>query len=368
MLKAAPLIHSRTKFIDFRTHLFARPEDFNTTDVEKTKKYILSSTLSVEELDRSSECRKLIFINGDNVIFGITAFMAYFNSRSNNALKDILVDQTGIRDIYLFVGLVVKKSALNCAIAFPDDKYFVKAIEQYLIPRWEEKSHYEGSLNASLTQYDFCIESDELTNSDIMEINTEYINKTMVFPNPNNLSETSLGMAIREIVNGKDVSVCTNFPIYEIKKSFFMNATSSGISENTILCNSFNEKETTTDFSNEQNKEISPKPQPIKVHDDTNAKKKIQNIVKHLLCIGAIVICGSYIIFADKKMITYVLIASGVGLGALIVEIIDLINHSDFSKTTKDTDELKAERYHDITVDKRKKNNNEKNNDDIFKL
>ena len=364
-LMAAPLIHSRTKFIDFRNQFFARPEDFNTTDVKEIKKYILSSTTSIEELDKS-DCRKLILTNGDNVIFGITAYMTYFNNISNNALEDILVDKSGRRGIYLFVGLVVKKCDLNSAIVFPDDRYFVEAIKRYLIPRWEEMSHDEGSLNATLTQYDVCIKSDGLMNSNIMKINTVDINRTMVFPN--NLRETSLNMAIREIVDGKDVSVCTNIPVYEIKQSFFMNATSGSVSENTILYNSLNVKEIKTGFSNEKNKEISSKTQSPKVHTDTNNKKKTQNIAKHLLCIGAIVICGSYVIFADKKMILSVLITSGIGLVALIAEIIDLFNHSNLSKATKSTEELKPERHQEFTVDERKINNNEKNNDDIFKL
>ena len=78
---AAPIIHARTKDIDFRSGLLTIPEHFNNSDVQWARKYILDSTRYFELAGEDG--RWTAFCNEDVVVTGVSIYIENLYKKCN---------------------------------------------------------------------------------------------------------------------------------------------------------------------------------------------------------------------------------------------------------------------------------------------
>jgi len=95
----APIVHSRTAHLDFRSNFIVSPHDFTDRDLTWAKEYILATTTYPEQL-RSGGVRWSIFSCKRYLVAGATCM-------SRELSEDCVHDQFG-RPLFAFVGYVTK--------------------------------------------------------------------------------------------------------------------------------------------------------------------------------------------------------------------------------------------------------------------
>ena len=149
---AAPIIHARTKNVDFRTKLLVRPEDFTDSKSENVRGYILSSTAFFELA--GSEGRRVVLCDDKHVITGVSIKIASLSEVCGRKSKYCYVED-GKRSNYAFIGLVVPKTEIRQAFDVPLTLLF-DLYEKYMEQRWDEAdipANYEP-VKAAYEQFD----------------------------------------------------------------------------------------------------------------------------------------------------------------------------------------------------------------------
>lgn len=141
----AAVIHSRTRYRDFREGLLVRPADMTETQAYQWKRQLLRCTREPEEMRTRHQVRRAVICDG---MYGVAGVAAYFRDIAGGSFED-----EGRRPAYGFVGFVWKTDSLFRPSAFPSMEDFRHLIEEYVIPRWEEPKNGKDAEKATLSDY-----------------------------------------------------------------------------------------------------------------------------------------------------------------------------------------------------------------------
>lgn len=341
-IKAAPLIHSRTAFCDFRSNFLCHPKAMSQIQIDRLKEVILQSTHSMEELHDEGGLRKIIYSEDDYIVFGITAYLKDIYAINNETDNKVIFSEERARPTYAFIGFVFGKTECSDITSFPKIENFISAVERYIVPRWNEKRHSDDVDTATLTDYNSNIVFEDSKYVNSCELNISSSEKVKIFNTKE--SEHIISASIQEVSKGKKVSVCTNLAYKsDAEKSFFMNVSCRKV-DVPITCNNGNSLK---DNGRGKDKPASELYLKDKIYSEQysydknatfNKKKKesssgTKKLTGHLVKAGIIIASGAYLIFAAKKTAALIILSAGVGMIALISEVSVLIkDDTDKSK------------------------------------
>ncbi|MDE5696718.1 MAG: hypothetical protein K2I96_04780 [Lachnospiraceae bacterium] len=145
----APIIHARTKDVDFRSGLLTIPENFKDSDVQWARKYILDSTRYFELAGEDG--RWTAFCNKDVVVTGVSIYIENLYKKCNRRPCYAQVD--GRRKNYAFIGFVIQKSDITEAFDVPYSM-LLEQYEKYMELRWDDSiDDTSNSLLATRAKY-----------------------------------------------------------------------------------------------------------------------------------------------------------------------------------------------------------------------
>lgn len=142
---AAAIIHSRTRYRDYREGLLARPADMTKAQAYQWKRQLLRCTGEPEEMRAGHQVRQAVICDG---VYGVAGVAAYFRDIATGSFED-----EGRRPAYGFVGFAWKNDSLFCPSGFPSMEDFRLLVERYVIPRWEEPKNGKDTEKATLSGY-----------------------------------------------------------------------------------------------------------------------------------------------------------------------------------------------------------------------
>lgn len=130
---AAPIIHARTRDVDFRAGLLVKPEDFSDDRTRWARKYILDSTRFFELA--GPEGRWAAFCDQKVAVAGVSIRIGQLYRLCGKEPKYDKVN--GKRTNYAFIGIAVPKSEIGEAfqVTYP---MLLDIFEKYMALRWEE--------------------------------------------------------------------------------------------------------------------------------------------------------------------------------------------------------------------------------------
>lgn len=180
-INAAVIIHSRTRYRDFREGLLVRPADMTGEQAYRWKKQILRCTREPEEMRTGHQVRRAVIGDG---VYGAVGVAAYFRDLATGSFED-----EGRRPAYGFVGLIWKIDSFFQPCTFPSMEVFQGLVESYVVPRWEEPKNTKDAEAATLSAYQECWDE------------TAYVD-----------ADTAVRQALEQAVRGENVFYCTGLP------------------------------------------------------------------------------------------------------------------------------------------------------------
>lgn len=178
---AAVIVHSRTRYRDFREGLLVRPADMTEEQMYQWKKQILRCTREPEEMRARHQARRAVIGDG---VYGAVGVAVYFRDLATGSFED-----EGRRPAYGFVGYIWKINSFFRPRVFPSMEDFRNLLMKYVIPRWEEPKNGKDSEKTTLSAYEECWDETE----------------------PSEL-ERSVQQALEQAVRGEKVFFCTGLP------------------------------------------------------------------------------------------------------------------------------------------------------------
>lgn len=112
-MRAAPIMHTRTYHCDFNAEFMVRPEQFRADDINRTRKYVLEATDSIDSLQGE---RWLVVDDGRYRTAGVVGFLKDICTKCDLTeeqkikSQELFCDDKG-RLVYAFIGLVIDISA-----------------------------------------------------------------------------------------------------------------------------------------------------------------------------------------------------------------------------------------------------------------
>lgn len=182
--RAAAMIHSRTRYRDYREGLLARPGDMTEAQAYQWKQQLLRCTGEPEEMRAGHQVRRAVICDG---IYGVAGVAAYFRDIATGSFED-----EGRRPAFGFVGLVWKNDSPFHPSGFPSMADFRLLVEKYVIPRWEEPKNGR--------------DAEKATPSDYREQWTGWAGVQQAD------DDVLLGQALEQAVRGERVFFCTGLP------------------------------------------------------------------------------------------------------------------------------------------------------------
>lgn len=147
-LKVAPIIHARTREVDFRSELLVVPEDFDRQATQWARTYIIDSTSSFEL--SGADGRRAAFCNGQYVVNGLSIRIGDLYRLCGKPAKYDTVN--GTRANYGFIGFVLHKKDLLEPFDIPYSA-FLDVYETYMALRWEDSVDKQSSLRHTSVPY-----------------------------------------------------------------------------------------------------------------------------------------------------------------------------------------------------------------------
>lgn len=149
-LRAAAIIHGRTKNVDFRAGLLVQPSGFTEQDVKRARKYITDSTRYFELAGPGG--RRVVFTVGKYLITGISIKISELYKLSDREAKYTYVDNK--RDNFGFIGLAIPIEDITAPFQFPYD-ILIDQYEKYMELRWEDsEEHPKEAYKPSLSDFE----------------------------------------------------------------------------------------------------------------------------------------------------------------------------------------------------------------------
>lgn len=149
IISAAPIIHARTKNVDFRSNLLVVPTSFDSFDIQWVRKYITDSTRYFELVNELG--RKVVCSNEKHIIVGLSIRIMDLYRLCNREPQYDRVD--GNRVNYAFIGFALEKDTVTEPVDISYSNY-LEQYEKYMDLRWNDSINSSASLLH--TKVDFC--------------------------------------------------------------------------------------------------------------------------------------------------------------------------------------------------------------------
>ena len=144
----AAIIHSRTRYRDYREGLLVCPSDMTREEVYQWKQRLLCCTENPEEMREGHLVRRAVICDG---VYAVAGVAAYFRDLYSGSFED-----EGRRPVHGFVGFAWKVDSpylSACSRRFPSRQELGRLVETYVIPRWEEPKNGRDAEKATLSDY-----------------------------------------------------------------------------------------------------------------------------------------------------------------------------------------------------------------------
>lgn len=151
-ISAAPIIHARTKDVDFRANLLVVPDDFSQQDVQWARKYIADSTRYFELA--GNDGRRVVFSNDSFVVSGISIRIGDLYRMCGKQPQYDKVD--GNRTNYAFIGLVFRRNQIKNPFDISHCEY-LDIFEKYMDLRWSDSNSPEALLHTKAAYEDITL-------------------------------------------------------------------------------------------------------------------------------------------------------------------------------------------------------------------
>lgn len=143
-ISTAPIIHARTRDVDFRANFLVAPTPFSASDILWCRNYITESTRYFETVRKDG--RRVFFCNDDFVIIGISITIQNLFDLCQVPPKYHLVD--GNRTNYGFIGFAFPRSEVKFPFEIPYSM-FLAQYQKYMDLRWNDSGNSNDSLLAT---------------------------------------------------------------------------------------------------------------------------------------------------------------------------------------------------------------------------
>lgn len=150
-LNYAPVIHARTKYVDFRKGLLVLPSDFSDTDAGYVHSLVLDSTRFFELAGTSG--RRIVFGNGKFIVSGISIVFQELFKLCNKEPEFNRVDHENGRLAYGFVGIVISVSGKHTLFDIPNE-VFLDIYSKHIQTRWEETTETKDVFDSKRVAYE----------------------------------------------------------------------------------------------------------------------------------------------------------------------------------------------------------------------
>ncbi len=217
----APIIHARTRDVDFRSRLLVIPDDFSDADIQWARKYITDSTRYFELV--GAEGRRVIFCNRSYIVQGISIMIRDLYRVCGRKPQYEIVD--GGRENYAFIGVVAHRGELTHPVDIPQS-WFLEKFQEYMNLRWSDPVGPAASLEPTRVSYAPAKfpQSRDIYDGPIDAGQGKAVLHTGTVP-----LDALLARVQKMIIKGDDVSFCSDLPnASSIVQSDFVIATSPG--------------------------------------------------------------------------------------------------------------------------------------------
>lgn len=151
-ISAAPIIHARTKDVDFRANLLVVPDDFSQQDVQWARKYIADSTRYFELA--GNEGRRVVFSNDSFVVSGVSIRISDLYRLCGKQPQYDKVD--GNRTNYAFIGFVFPRNQIQNPFDISLCVY-LDMFEKYMALRWSDSNSPEALMHTRAAYEDISL-------------------------------------------------------------------------------------------------------------------------------------------------------------------------------------------------------------------
>lgn len=219
MVRAAMIVHTRTRLCDFPSTLAVCPSVLGSSELEQMRRQILTATRSIDSM-RQNDVRYMVYTCGSYIVSGMVSFLKNLTD-DPAADEKFFKDEKG-RSIYAFVGFLFPKG--TSVTPRLDKKVLWDHFKSYMEPVWER--------TVLDTQASNFVEMDFSPAGEMAPPKTESVaGLTLSIMGADDASIFSywLGQALR----GKDVSFCSNITDFRVvkEKSFHIMTTTANIVE-----------------------------------------------------------------------------------------------------------------------------------------
>ena len=229
-INAAPLIHARTAYVDFRSAMLFVPQDWEDSKVKWARSFITASTRYFELAGTNG--RRLVFSDGIHIVTGISICISdLYKLCGDTTTEYAYVD--GKRTNYAFIGLVIRNEDLKSAFDIPLS-VFLSVYQKYIAMRWNERQSNQG--NQAWENMKVPYEMFDLSNAEeVLDIETiggrvtrTDISIERIVQADVSTREALVAGTLSEILKGKyRFSFCSDMPnVKSIKESDFKLVTS----------------------------------------------------------------------------------------------------------------------------------------------
>lgn len=200
---AAPIIHARTRDVDFRAGLLVKPEDFSEDRTRWARKYILDSTRFFELA--GPEGRWAAFCDQKVAVAGVSIRIGQLYRLCGKEPKYDKVN--GNRANYAFIGIAVPKSEIGEAfqITYP---LLLDLYEKYMALRWED-----GIGGSSLEAIRAGYESMEVPEAEeVCQVEFLDFSQRQIYDFSIGTAQSLVSRMLLEMKNQEELSFCWDMP------------------------------------------------------------------------------------------------------------------------------------------------------------
>ncbi|SFR92131.1 hypothetical protein [Anaeromicropila populeti] len=208
-LNYAPIIHARTKYVDFRKGLLVLPVDFSETDAQDVHSLVLDSTRFFELAGTSG--RRVVYGNGKFVVSGISIIFQELFKLCNKEPEFNRVDHENGRLAYGFVGVVFPVASRPNLFDIPNE-VFLNIYLKHIKTRWEETTETENVFGSKKVEYE---EIDLPDAGRIANFDTQLSNRSgkLLLEDIPEDCDATVAYVLSKALRGERIAFCSNITI-----------------------------------------------------------------------------------------------------------------------------------------------------------
>lgn len=204
-ISTAPIIHARTKDVDFRSNLLIVPDNFTAYTTAWCRKFITESTRYFETVGK--EGRRILFCNDDIVVIGLSIIIQDLYDLCQRSPRYHLVD--GTRTNYAFLGFVFPRSEIKHPFEIPYSM-FLDQYQEYMDLRWNDSGSSKDSLIATRIPFEYKDFPEAKSISALLPKDSP--KSKLIFNTADATQDEIIAEIISKLASGSHLSFCSNLP------------------------------------------------------------------------------------------------------------------------------------------------------------